>query len=250
MPRSPHCEFVRVQALVVMVFALRLGELAKAQTHLSAEGAPANVSCINATVGSVPPVVVTLWTSNGSGDQISVTHLPVENKTSNALPSSVNQGIIEEQKGKLGPPEKIRVIDVVNRAEIKIESAGRYSMACIHNLPPEVIHFVESIQQVRANIVVLEAQFPEGQSDVNSFVNARPRAQDQQTLNNEMAALTENRIRLRQLQNESDPQITIIARPSEHYIKGTVRYWEFERMAITNCSQLYQTSTYTSPFPY
>jgi hypothetical protein len=71
-----------------------------------------------------------------------------------------------------------------------------------------------------------------------------------QTAINEMAALNENRIRLRQLENESEPQRTMIARPSEYYIKGTIRYWEFERMGMTNLGQSSQTSTCLSPYPY
>ena len=80
------------------------------------------------------------------------------------------------------------------------------------------------------------------------FAPDQTRSAAQQTAINEMAELNENRIRLRQLQNEAEPHVTVIARPSESYVEEMVRYWEFERMGTTN--QLNQTSTYPSPYPY
>jgi hypothetical protein len=225
MPRSQHFAFVRSRALLVMLFALLLYGLgATAQSNVFPKLVCSNEPCVKAMIESVTPGAGSIGTSAG-GDRISITNLTSLHDTA---------------KTRLGPPQTIHVIDIINSFEVKIESSGKYSTACIHNLPPEVIHFVQSIQQVRDNITVLEAQFEPDQT----------RSVAQQTALNEMAALNENRIRLRQLENESEPQITIIARPSEDYIKGTIRYWEFERMGMTNSNPLYRTSTYPSPYPY
>ena len=51
-----------------------------------------------------------------------------------------------EAKSKLGPPQTIHVIAVINSLEVKIESSGKYSTAYINNLPGEVIRYVQSIQ--------------------------------------------------------------------------------------------------------
>jgi hypothetical protein len=225
-PRSQHYEFVRRHEFVALLWTLLwCGFTATAQTYPSPKLVFSQETHLKATNESITPDIINTGPSAGSGKRISVTNLPV---------------FLDTAKSKLGPPEKIRVINIINSLEVKIESSGKYSTACIHNLPPEVFHFVASMQQVRDNITALEAQCQQDQTPVA----AQPTALD------ELAALNENRIRLRQLENESEPETTIIARPSEYYLNGRIRYWEFERMGMTNRNQTPQGTTYPSPYPY
>ena len=241
---SARCWLISAAAVV----GIFVGQLARAQTNFFPILVCSNCVYTNASIQTITPATVTVWWSGG-GERVSMTNLPAElQRRFNYDPEIADeylcgeaakkadlqrqlareQAAIAAAKRKLGPPQKIRVIGTISGDLVQIEFGGRTATAYVHNLPPEVVAFVDDIQATRARIAALTADvnrggaFKGGWSDFGA---------DRDALGASSAALAAAKRHLRELQMGVEGRISVLACPSEFFPRVNARQWEFQAMA-------------------
>ncbi|MGO8698044.1 MAG: hypothetical protein ACLQVY_10040 [Limisphaerales bacterium] len=240
---SARCRWISTAAVV----GIFVGQLAGAETNFFPVLVCSNFTYTNATIETVTPATVTVWWSGG-GERVSMTNLPVElQRRFNYDPDAADeylcgeaakkaemqrqfaqeQAAIAAAKRKLGPPQRIRVIGIISGDLVQIELGGRTATAYIHNLPPEVVAFVDDIQATRGRIAALTADVNRG----GAFKGWPDFGIDRDALGASSAALAGARRHLRELQMGLESRISVLACPSEFFPRVNARQWEFQAMA-------------------
>jgi hypothetical protein len=225
-----------------------VGQWAVAQTNFFPVLVCSNCIYTNATIETVTPATVTVWWSGG-GDRVSITNLPGDlqrrfnyspeaaeeyscgeaaKKADMQRQSAREQAAVAAAKRKLGPPQKIRVIEVISGNLVRIEFGGRTATAYIHNLPAEVVWFVDDMQVTRARIAALTADVNQGGAFKGGWADF---GTDRAALGASGAALAAARRHLRELQIGLEGRISVLACPSEYFPRINARQWEFQAMA-------------------
>jgi hypothetical protein len=223
-------------------------QLARAQTNFFPVLVCSNCFYTNATIESVTPATVTVWWAGG-GERVSMTNLPVElqrrfnyspeaaeeylcgeaaKRADRQRQSAREEAAIAAAKRKLGPPQKIRIIEVISGDLVRIEYGGRLATAYVHNLPVEVVAFVDDMQATRARIAALTADVNQGGAFKGGWTDF---GTDRAALGASSTALAAARRHLRELQMGLEGRISVLACPSEYFPRVNARQWEFQAMA-------------------
>jgi hypothetical protein len=257
------------------MFALLVCQLANAQTNFFPVLCCSNRIYTNATIGTVTPATVTVFW-DGGGERASITNLPPELQTryhynpqeaQKYLDAQAAKKAVQKERAKqeaaafaavqntLGPAQKVRVVKTAlfpNSLQIEVE--GKSSEAYIPGLPPEILTFIDDLNQAQADTLALKerarqvrynAERAKGIASALTLDNPNYQEQnaranvmlnDARDLENQSADAAKH---LRELQAQAKARTTIMARPSGKMLTPLIRQWQFQAMAITDLPDTY-----------
>jgi hypothetical protein len=137
-------------------------------------------------------------------------------------------------KAKLGPAQTIRVLKVINPSRLQIAANGILAEAYIHNLPLDVINFVQDYNQTKAQAEAV--QYANANATYTRQIGQGSHAYNVHTgiLTDDAATVMLTRRHLAELEGPAGSHAiacsTVIARPSAYFINPGVRQWEFQAM--------------------
>jgi hypothetical protein len=253
--------------LLLSIFVILSCQLATAQTNFFPILRCKDRTYTNATIDTITPAtVVVSW--EGNGVKVAITNLPDklqiryhynQQKAQKYLDAQASEKAEHQERGNqeaasyaatqntLGPPQNIRIIKpLLFPNSIQIEVEGVRSEACIPNLPPEILIFIQKYNQAKADATDLKQRAQRGRYDANS---ARGIAEamffydsnyEEQNINANLAQNNASEAesnstgadaRLHKLENQARDRTTILARPTGIMITPHVREWQFQAMA-------------------
>jgi hypothetical protein len=201
----------------------------------------------NATIDTVTPAsVIVSW--DGGGERVAISNLPLElqrrlhydpreaeqfeagHRQDRAAGRVVNNGVrdILVAQSTLRSPQIIRVVKVISGGEVEISVGGQISEAYVHNMPFEILTFVDDYNQTK--------QFDEDNryANVNARYTINSPCHYAGDLTDEAQAVIAARNHLADIEPKLISKTTVIARPSEYYFGGRFRQWEYQATTATD----------------
>jgi len=257
---------------LTVIFVILGCQLAAAQTNFFPILRCKDRTYTNATIGMITPATVDVsWGSSGA--RISITNLPQrlqtryhynKKKAQEYLAIQATEKAAHQERDNqeaaafaaaentLGPAQNIRIVKtLLFPNSLQIEAEGVLSEGYIPNLPPEILIFIQKLDQAQADAANLKERaervrsnanrandFPQSANvydsnyggQVNVANNAQNDAREAEIRSTDADAL------LHKLQAQVKDRTTIIARPTGKMITARIRQWQFQSMASTDIS--------------
>lgn len=210
-----------------------------------------NRSYTNAHISSVTPAtVIVIW--DGGGEKISITNLPTDlqqrynynpdaaekylediaaKKAGRAAADQKTLALIADAQRKLGPPERVRILKIIGPTRVQILTTnGQYLDAYIHNLPLDVITFLQDYAATSAKVSAEQydnanATYYRTAGRGSAAVNVRTRQ-----LTDAAVSIQTSRQHLTELNSQYPYKTSILSAPSAYQVSPGVQQWEFISM--------------------
>jgi hypothetical protein len=257
---------------LTVIFLLVGCQLATAQTNFFPFLRCKDRSYTNATISTITPATVNVSWDDG-GVTVPIASLPDELQRRYHYNQQKAQRYLERQAAEkaahqksenqeasalataqntLGPAQNIRIIKPLpfpNSLQIEVE--GILCEGCIPNLPPEILTFIQKLDQAQSDATNLKQRAERVRSNANranglaenTYVYDSTYGPRNNQANNAQDDAREAEVRsadadalLKKLQSQAKDRTTIIARPTGKMITARIRQWQFEAMASADLS--------------